>query len=240
MIPTLNCLASNNAAALLSPRLPQTRRQTLPHILGKNKVFFTASTSVKLHSNSVRPLCFLHCITVVIYRSYHLRITFVTQKKTNFEYPQKGIVPYFAAEEPRHKEKFSEMTQVLDFHWNDGTQSPDWCPSSKKWLWLPSLWSQAPHMLRDIIPLHAMHRINHCLCSARSHLPWHKVNHFPASPHLLPHSEYQLFPQEVKDLSRCKLSPSFCTVSALWDLGPFSRQTEVMLLLESFHLAPSM
>lgn len=94
MIPTLNCLASNTTAALLSPLL-QPGRKTLPHTLGKNKVFFTASISVKLHSNSVRPLCFLYCFicTVVIYKSYHRRIIFVTWQKTNFEYPQKGIVP---------------------------------------------------------------------------------------------------------------------------------------------------
>lgn len=110
MIPTLNCLSSNITASLLSPWLPQSRRQTLPHILGKNKVFFTASTSVKLHSNSVRPLCFLYCSNVVIYRSYHLRITFVTWQKTNSEYPQKAIIPYFAAEQLRQKEKFSEIT----------------------------------------------------------------------------------------------------------------------------------
>lgn len=48
--------------------------------------------------------------------SYHLRITFVTWPKNNSEYPQKGIVPHFAEEELRHKEKFSEMTQVLDFN----------------------------------------------------------------------------------------------------------------------------
>lgn len=110
MIPAVNCLASNITAALLSPRLPQSRRQTLPHILGKNQVFFAASTSVKLNSNSVRPLCFLYCFIVVIYRFYHPRITSVTWQKTNSEYPQKLIVPYFAAEELRHKEKFSEMT----------------------------------------------------------------------------------------------------------------------------------
>lgn len=105
MIPTLNCLASNITATLLSPWLPQSRRQTLPHILGKNKVFFAASTSVKVHSKSVRPICFLYCFIVVTYRSYHLRITFATW--------QKEIIPYFTAEELRHKEKFSEITQVL-------------------------------------------------------------------------------------------------------------------------------
>lgn len=199
--PTQNCLASNITWALLSPQLSPSGRQTLPHILGKNEEFFITSTSVKLHNNSVRLLCFLCCFTVVIYRSYDLRITFVTWQKTSFEYPQKGTVPYFTVEELRTREKFSEMTQILDFHWNDGTQAPDWCLTSKMWLWLLSIWSQAPHILRGIIPLHAMLFIIHCLCSATSQTPWHEVNHWLASPPLLPHSEYQLFPQEVKDCS---------------------------------------
>lgn len=215
MIPTLNCLASNIIAALLSPWLPQSRRQTLPHILGKNKVFFTASTSVKLHSNSVRPLCFLYCSNVVTYRSYHLRIIFVTWQKTNFEYPQKGIIPYFAAEQLRHKEKFSEMIQVLDFHWNDGTQAPDRCPTSKRWLWLPSVWSQAPHTLRYHSPAcHALHKPPPVLCKVPNPMAWGKPLTW-ISPSSSPLWIPALSTGGQGLLSRCKLCPSFHAMSAL-------------------------
>lgn len=58
-------LKSNITAPLLSPQLPQSRRKTSHNILGKNKAFFSASTSVQLHSNAVRPSCSLYCFNVI-------------------------------------------------------------------------------------------------------------------------------------------------------------------------------
>lgn len=160
MILTTSCLVFDITAALLTPQLPQTRRQMLPHIPDKKKEFFSASASGKLHSNTVRPLCFLFRYNVVT----HIGLTTSGSplwhgKKPALDIPRKELLLSSQLRSWGTVSNFQRWHRSLTSSEIVGLwHLTDWCWLYKVTMAAFSLKSAA-QILRDIliiIPLHAV------------------------------------------------------------------------------------